>query len=190
LFRHLLGAEGESLIITKFFAENTWNDFVSLMETDSQCSECWCLNHREPAGCATGKAAQEKMKILTENKKVHGLLLYKDQECIGWIAVDPMSELKGHDCQNSGKENEWSIHCLFIKEGFRGIGISKQLIQDATQYAKENGANIISAFPIPEENRNNFPVNEAEFSGRLSTYIKLGFQPVGEPSEFYQRVEL
>ncbi len=160
------------------------------MEADSQCSECWCLNHREPAGCPTGKVAQEKMKTLTATEKVSGLLAFKDQECIGWIAIDPMSELNGHDCQASGKENEWSIHCLFIKEGFRGIGISKLLIQSATQYAKENGASIISAFPIPEDKRNKFPANEAEFSGRFSTYIKLGFRPIGEPSDFYQRVEL
>lgn len=26
-------------------------DFVSLMQTDAQCSHCWCLNHRAPTGC-------------------------------------------------------------------------------------------------------------------------------------------
>jgi hypothetical protein len=45
------------------------------------------------------------------------------------------------------------------------------------EFAKSNGAKLISAFPIPEENRNRFPVNEAEFSGRLSTYLKFGFKP-------------
>lgn len=101
-----------------------------------------------------------------------------------------MTEMIGHDCQNSGKENEWSIHCLFVKDGFRGKGASVQLIKAAVDYAKERNAKVVSAFPIPSENRTKFPPNEAEFSGRSSTYSKLGFQVDGEASEFYQRVEL
>lgn len=169
---------------------DTWNDFSSLMQTDSQCSECWCLNHREPTGCPTGVIARDKMQKLTVANKVGGLLAYQDQKCVGWIAIDPMSDLVGHDCQPSGKPNEWSIHCIFIKDGHRGQGISSQLIKAAIEYARVNGANLVSAFPIPNENRNRFPVNEAEFSGRFSTYSKLNFKPVGEGSEFYQRMEL
>lgn len=178
------------MIVVKRLTSDTWSDFVLLMQTDKQCSDCWCLNHREPAGCPTSVAAQEKMQQLTTEDKVGGMLAYHDQECIGWIAIDPMTELVGHDCQPSGKPNEWSIHCLFIKDGFRGQGISRQLISAAIEFAKSNGAKLISAFPIPEENRSRFPVNEAEFSGRLSTYSKFGFRPAGEASEFYQRMEL
>ncbi|MBL7671762.1 MAG: GNAT family N-acetyltransferase [Bdellovibrionaceae bacterium] len=171
-------------------SSETWNDFVSLMSTDSQCTECWCLNHREPAGCPTGSAAKEKMQEMTDKKKVGGLLAYQDKECIGWIAVDPLAELVGHDCQPSGKPNEWSIHCIFVRDGFRGQGVSTDLIRAAIDFAKANGASLISAFPIPSENRKRFPVNEAEFSGRFSTYSKMGFKPVGESSDFYQRMEL
>jgi GNAT superfamily N-acetyltransferase len=130
------------------------------------------------------------MQQLTTEDKVGGLLAYQDQKCVGWIAVDPMTELVGHDCQPSGKPNEWSIHCIFIKDGFRGQGVSKQLISAAIEFAKSNGAKLISAFPIPSENRSRFPVNEAEFSGRFSTYSKMGFKPSGEPSDFFQRMEL
>lgn len=171
-------------------SSDNWNDFVSLMQTDKQCSECWCLNHREPSECPTGTAAQEKMQKLTTEKRVGGLLAYKDQACVGWIAIDPMSDLVGHDCQSTGKDREWSIHCLFVKDGFRGQGISNLLIQEAIKYAKSNGAKLISAFPIPEANRSRFPVNEAEFSGRFSTFKKLGFVSDGDSSEFYQRMEL
>lgn len=167
-----------------------WNDFVSLMRADAQCSECWCLNHRAPAGCATGAAAQEQMKQLTDQKKVGGLLAYNGAECVGWISIDPMTAMVGHDCQSSAKPDEWAIHCIFVKDGFRGQGISTKLIQASVGFAKENGARLVSAFPIPEQNRSKFPPNEAEFSGRYSTYSKLGFKPAGEESEFYQRMEL
>lgn len=167
-----------------------WNDFVSLMQTDSQCSECWCLNHRAPAGCATGMAAQKEMKQLTDQNKVGGLLAYSGTECVGWLSVDPMTAMVGHDCQSSAKPDEWSIHCIFVKDEFRGQGISTKLIQAAVRFAKENGAKIVSAFPIPDQNRAKFPPYEAEFSGRYSTYAKMGFKSAGEPSDFYQRMEL
>lgn len=117
-------------------------------------------------------------------------MAYENQECIGWIAIDPMTELIGHDCQASAKPNEWSIHCIFVKDGFRGKGLSNKLISAAIEYAKDRAASIISAFPIPEEHREKFPANEAEFSGRFSTYSKMGFVPQGETSDFYKRMEL
>jgi len=174
----------------KQLGTDTWTDFVSLMQMDAQCAECWCLNHREPTGCATGTAAQEKMKLLTDQNKVGGLLAYVGTDCVGWLSIDPMTEMVGHDCQSTAKPDEWSIHCIFVKDGFRGQGISTKLIQAAVVFAKENGAKLVSAFPIPSKNRSKFPPNEAEFSGRFSTYAKLGFKPVGEGSDFYQRMEL
>jgi predicted GNAT family acetyltransferase len=171
-------------------SSSSWDDFVSLMQTDSQCSDCWCLNHRAPSGCSTGLEAKKEMQSLVFANKVQGLLAYVNQESVGWIAIEPMSELVGHDCQDSAKEQEWSIHCLFVKDGFRGQGISNYLIKSAIDYAKLHNAKIISAFPIPSENRNRFPPNEAEFSGRFSTYAKKGFLAAGDPSDFYQRVEL
>lgn len=177
------------LISLKSLSTETWNDFATLMRTDSQCKECWCLNHRQPPGCPTGDAAQKKMQSLTENNLVHGILAYQGNECIGWIAVDSISELHGHDCQTTGKDDEWSIHCLFVKDGHRGKGVSTHLIHAAMKYSKEQGAQIVSAFPIPSEQRHRFPENAAEFSGRYSTFVKLGFKAAGEGSSFYQRME-
>jgi GNAT superfamily N-acetyltransferase len=166
----------------------TWDGFVSLMEADIQCSECWCLNHRATQGCSTGLLAKNEMKTLTADGKVHGLLAYDEEKCIGWVAIDPMSEMIGHDLQSTGKDTEWTIHCLFIAEKYRSRGISTLLIQAATEYARSNGAKVVSAFPIPQDNRKKFPENEAEFSGRFSTYHKLGFRTDGDASDFYQRV--
>jgi GNAT superfamily N-acetyltransferase len=139
--------------------------------------------------CPTGILAKEKMMALTADRSIHGLLAYNENLCVGWIAVDPMTNLVGHDLQSTGKVKEWSIHCLFVRDGFRGQGISTQLIQAAVEFAKANGAKVVSAFPIPHENQTRFPPNEAEFSGRFLTYQKLGFKSVGPASNFYQRME-
>lgn len=167
-----------------------WSDFAELMSSDDQCSQCWCLNHRERPGCVTGAAARDRMKILTEANRVGGLLAYFGGQCCGWVAIDPMTVLVGHDCQPTAVPGEWSIHCLFVKEAFRGQGVSSQLILAAIDFGRSQGAVVISAFPIPKENRHRFPKHEAEFSGRMSSFVKLGFKAVGQPTDFYQRVEL
>lgn len=174
----------------KSLTPDRWPDFVGLMQSDSQCNECWCLNHREPTGCPTGDAAKSRMQNIVRDREAHGLLAYEGSTCVGWLAIDSMATLKGHDCQATGKDGEWSIHCLFVKAGFRGKGISTAMIHAAIKYAYEQGAKIISAFPIPEINRLRFPEHEAEFSGRFSTFSKSGFRVHGEPGEFYQRMEL
>lgn len=174
----------------KAINSENWSDFAELMRSDAQCSDCWCLNHREPAGCATGSAAEQKMKALTLAGEVRGLLAYEGRICVGWIAVDPMDKMVGHDCKSSGVSGEWTIHCMFVKDGFRGKGLSTLMIKEAIVFARANGASLVSAFPIPEDQRKKFPEGVAEFSGRFKTYNGLGFSPVGEPSEFYQRVEL
>ncbi|MGE4133326.1 MAG: GNAT family N-acetyltransferase [Bdellovibrionales bacterium] len=168
----------------------TWNDFVALMQSEPQCRECFCLNHREPAGCATGEGAKARMSQLLTQGKVGGLLAFEGEKCIGWIAIDPMTELVGHDCQPSARDGEWAIHCIFVLDGFRGKGASTELIRAAIELAKSRGAHLVSAFPIPAENRERFPVNEAEFSGRYSSFSKMGFRSIGQPADFYQRMEL
>jgi GNAT superfamily N-acetyltransferase len=130
------------------------------------------------------------MRELTGQDKVGGLLAYDGNECVGWIGIDPLAELIGHECQPSATVNDWAIHCLFIRETHRGLGLSGRLICEAIDYAKSRGALIVSAFPIPSNNRSRFPPHEAEFSGRFATYARLGFVPVGAPSDFYQRMEV
>jgi GNAT superfamily N-acetyltransferase len=178
------------MIVIKELNHVTWPHFVTLFESDKNCSECWCLNHRESAGCPTGAQAKEQMKILCDQDKVNGLLAFQEQSCVGWIAIDPMDRLFGHDCQSSGKAKEWAIHCIFVRHTHRNLGVSKSLIDGAISYAKDKGASLISAFPIPEKNHMKFPLHEAEFSGRLSSFLKLGFKPVKEISDFYLRMEL
>ena len=68
--------------------------------------------------------------------------------------------------------------------------MSKLLIEAAVEFAKERGAQVVSAFPIPDQERQHFPAGEAEFGGRFSSFLKLGFTPVERLSKFYYRMEL
>lgn len=179
------------MIEVRKLTQQNWPDFVQLMESDRQCRECWCLNHRVSADkVSVGQAARAEMQSLVAQEKVSGLLGYFQERCCAWISVDPMSVLAGHDCQGTARSQEWAIHCVYIDPSFRGRGFSRQLIQHAVNLAANQGASLVSAFPIPAVSRTSFPKDLAEFSGRESTYRALGFAPAGELSDFYQRYEL
>src|SRR3989338_2386697 len=158
-----------------------WTDLVQLFETSEKCKECWCMNHRlPPKNEIIGAPAKEALKELVNKKAAFGALAYFDKKCVGWCAVDPIKKQPGHDYYLESKKNHtknvWSIHCLYLHPKFRGQGISKLLIQKAIEIAKSEGAAKVLAFPIPEENKSKFPSHEAEFSGRYSTFVKLGFK--------------
>lgn len=182
-------------IVFEELTTNNWSSFESLFSKCEQCSECWCLNHRVPASDAvTGDRAKEKMKDLTKEGKVGGLLGFIDKTCIAWVSVDPIETQVGHDyvVENdiTSQKNTWMVHCIYITPEYRNKGLSKSLIQEAISFAKSKGASKIIAFPIPSETRNMFPQDEAEFSGRHSSFEKAGFISKKKMNKFYELMEL
>lgn len=153
------------------------------------------MNHRlSQECCVTGDRAKIALENLIAGHQATGVLAYQDEHCVGWCAVDPIESLPGHDFYIERpefiKEKIWSIHCLFVIPAARGTGISTGLVKYAIDLARANGARKLLAFPIPEETHAQFPPHDSEFSGRLSTFLKLGFEKVDRLNEFYQIVEL
>lgn len=182
-----------NLQIEKLSSHN-WFHFENLFLENESCSKCWCLNHRvKPEDLVEGDLAKEKMNSLIEEGKANGLIGIIKNECVAWLSVDPLSSQLGHDYSLINKnieEHHWAIHCVYIKAKYRNLGLSKLMIQNGISYAKTQGATGIFAFPIPESNLSDFPKDEAEFSGRYSTFKKLGFVEKEILGNFYQVMNL
>lgn len=184
-----------NLIRGERLSAERWTDLVSLFESSEQCRDCWCMNHRiKPTAAVTGVLAKEALQNLIREDQAHGVLAYQGEQCVGWCAVDPLSEQPGHDyvleTQGPVPASTWSIHCLYVHPKARGAGVSRVLIKEAIDVAREAGATEVLAFPIPEESRSRFPPHEAEFSGRMSTFMKFGFERVQKLNEFYNVLAL
>ncbi|MGB1205936.1 MAG: GNAT family N-acetyltransferase [Chitinophagales bacterium] len=178
----------------KIITKDNWEDFVQLLSINPQCSECWCLNHRvAPNEIVYGDVAKNRMEKLVCQNRVGGLLGYLDKKCVAWISVDSLASQVGHDYILEGNEvpeNSWTIHCLYIDPKHRGQGLSKKLIEAAIEYAKDNNAKKILVFPIPPSSKDNDFPEDDEFSGRYSTYKKLGFVEDFRMNDFYQVMSL
>lgn len=186
---------------------STWLDLVKLFEQDRMTSQCFCLSHRVTAQeLVIEKDAHDQMKewvcpapklraiqpgednIAQETKRVHGLILYDNENPVGWVSVDPLHMLPGHDGHIEARENEWTIHCVFLLPAYRKKALSQQLIRGAMELAKKNGATIISAFPCPSETEDGQP-ESLLYGGRMKTYLELGFVSNLRLSDLSCRVE-
>lgn len=178
----------------KPLTSENWHDFEKLFSACEQCRECWCLNHRvRPSEVVTGEQAKAKMKSLLAAGQVGGLLGYVTDQCVAWLSVDALSTQCGHDYVTEGNSftpNTWTIHCVYIAPKCRGLGYSQELIRAGIEFAKSQGAKEVLVFPIPEETRAKFPEGEAEFSGRHSTFKKIGFIDKERLNDFYQVMQL
>lgn len=175
--------------------QDRFEDLTAVFETSDECKNCWCMNHRmAPEKVVTGGEARSCFQKSIGTESLSGLLAYVEGKPAGWCAVDPLRTQVGHDYYLSLKEppsaSTWIIHCLYVIPGARGLGVSTELVKGAVRLAREKGASEVLAFPIPEESHGKFPLHDAEFSGRMSTYLKQGFEKAERLNEFYQKVRL
>ncbi len=183
------------MIRVESVTDKNWDFLEQLFSESTECSDCWCMNHRsDPKSCPTGDTAKKTLRGEILKGTASGLIAFYENRPAGWCAIDPVKTQIGHDyhlqTESAQASQAWMIHCLYVDSRFRGNGISKHLIQSAIKLAKENGASELLAFPIPEDTKGKFPKDIAEFSGRLSTFTKLGFKPKERLSDFYQVVSL
>ena len=174
---------------------STWKDYELLMGEKGGCGGCWCMLFRIPykqfqANKPAGN--KEQMKALAAASEPLGLLAYKEDEPVGWIAFAPRTDYIKLDNSRSFKRIDdkpvWSITCFFVKKEFRKQGLSKQLIQGVIDYARKNNIETLEAYPA-------VPYNEKVPSpflwvGILSVFLECGFKIVQQNSKSRAMVRL
>jgi GNAT superfamily N-acetyltransferase len=120
-----------------------------------------------------GKKASIKNRV--DDGTAIGLLAYSDGEPVAWCSIVPRDTYKSPGGDET-KKDVWSIACFFIKRSFRSMGVTSQLLAAAVDYAKNNGARYIEAYPVAPDSPS------YRFMGVFPTFEKAGFQhvkPVG-----------
>ena len=99
-----------------------------------------------------------------------GILGYSENEAVAWCSIAPRET---HQRLGGDEElkNVWSITCFYVKNKYRRKGLMKFLIKGAENYAKENGAEYIEAYPIEKDSPNGYG-----FMGFIKTFEEMGFE--------------
>lgn len=163
-----------------------WEAFETLFGKRGACGGCWCMYFRrkniEWKESAADKNYSE-MKALVENGFMTGFLAFDGEKAVGWCAISPRKDYIKLATAKTLKpidNNEvWSIPCFFIHKDYRGMGVTQLLIEGSITWARENGINILEAYPLRPEKKQ---PDTFMYYGIVSVFKRCGFQVVREDS--------
>ena len=164
-----------------------WDDFEELFGPNGAYSGCWCMwwrITRSKFDESGNRGNRKSMKALVAAGTVPGILAYENGEPIGWCSVAPREEYASLNRSPVLKPVDerpvWSIVCFFIHRDHRAQGVGLQLIGGAVEYAKENGAEIVEAYPTKPRGKTLDAVSS--YMGIPKVFERAGFEKVGDPS--------
>ena len=120
---------------------------------------CWCLSYRIPSKqnqALRGTERGELVKQLVAQDPPPGVLAYDGGEVVGWAAVHPRADTSfacNRKIPHVDDEKVWSIWCIRVRPGYRGKGISHQLLAGAVDMARTYGAPAVEGYPVDNGGR-------------------------------------
>jgi GNAT superfamily N-acetyltransferase len=159
-----------------------FEDLVTVINPTRNPRSCWCLAYRlTSAEIASFDAGGEgAMRDLAAGERPPGLIAYRDGEPVGWVGTALRSEVRrlAHSRVIPHVDDlpVWSVFCLVVRPGFRGRGVTGQLIEGAVAYAAAQGAPYAEAYPVEKPQGK---VNSAlAYVGTTAMFEKAGFDKV------------
>ena len=166
-----------------------WDQFVRLFGNNGACGNCWCMYYRlKKSDYREGKYDDRNklaMKEIVWKNKPAGILGFYEGEPIAWCAFAPREDYIKLEASRVHKRIDdklvWSIPCFFIHKDFRRHGVSLELLKGVIKIAKENGIQIIEAYPtIPTQEK--LP-DSFLWIGLFKSFEQAGFEIVDRTSK-------
>ncbi len=157
-----------------------WPDLERFFESRGGPKHCWCMVFRPMSSAFRRVGAPAKKQALYQAVAANtpvGILAYDGDEPVAWCSIAPLESYtnlrtRSYVSEGSDTEGVWSIACFYIRSGFRRQGMTTQLIKAAIDYARDNGAKIVEAYPV------DYDSPSYSYMGRIGTFERLGFEEV------------
>lgn len=175
--------------VIKALTSDRIDDLGRLFSTNGVTGQCWCMWFIIPVKAfhaAGGEGNQAAFcDLLAASEHPLGLLAYHNDEPVGWVAVGPRSRYvralstptyRGGEGDDRGT---WLVPCFFVRKEWRGVGISRALLEAAVALARESGASAIEGFPFSGQTRRSGGDTQVGFE---SLFVSCGFEVVRTPS--------
>src|SRR5260221_14372485 len=95
----------------------------------------------------------------------------------GWISLGPRGEslkLRRSPVMKPVDDAPvWSVVCSYVAKPYRGRGLQHRLLAAALEYARQNGARVLEAYPVDKADRSH---DDFMFFGSRSLYERAGFR--------------
>jgi GNAT superfamily N-acetyltransferase len=165
-----------------------WSDLEALFGSRGACAGCWDMYwriKRTEYEAQKGEGNRQAFHSLVQRGTVPGILAYDGDKPVGWCAVEPREAYpaleRSRILKPVDEQPVWSITCFFIARGYRRVGLSRQLIEAAVEWAKTQGASIVEGYP--KEKQKEGEAAAFAWTGYAEAYRKAGFMEVARRSE-------
>jgi GNAT superfamily N-acetyltransferase len=164
---------------------------------DGRSCQCqwWTLTNKEFN--ATTQAERERLlRSEVDDGTVPGLIAYVDGAAAGWVRIGPRDVLhrvpRTKDLMARVREvpdaGTWVVSCFVVRREFRGLGLTRALLDAAVDHARAGGAVRVEAYPIDLDV---VPRSANQlFRGVVSTFLAAGFTETSRPKPDRAVVEL
>ena len=177
---------------TKELTKKTWADFERLFSRGNGWDFCWCMHfHRSRIWPSSDKLHRAERNVrnrrdkraLVETGRTHGILVYADDEAIGWCQYGPREELpridESRDYREFDRDNStklWRITCFVVDKRYRRRGLATVALKAALNAIRKKGGGTVEAYPITQWRIGTF--GNQSTNGTATMFEKVGFKTV------------
>ncbi|POR56746.1 GNAT family N-acetyltransferase [Bosea psychrotolerans] len=170
-----------------------WPDLEDLFGPKGPCYGCWCNHFRMPQKLRMpllGEGARLLFEERVRKGPPPGLLAFAGDMPVGWLQVGPRAHIPEWNNPRRAStplpdapaedERNWAASCFFVRKGFRGKGVTADLLDGAISFARDSGARLLEAAPMDHEFKRS---NEGLYVGAERVFLRAGFSEVARQKE-------
>jgi len=151
-------------------------DMVEVFGERGVARNCFCMYWRTPkGGFEDNRDNRDRFADVARDERPPGLIGYVEDSPVGWVQVGPRDEFPAIDRSRLLRPVDdvetWSINCFVVRAGHRKRGVGAGLLAGAIQFATDQGAAVIEAYPVDGPRRSSVDY----FTGTLSMFDEHGF---------------
>jgi GNAT superfamily N-acetyltransferase len=165
---------------TRPLSSETWDHFAALVEANNGVwGGCWCMGFHVEGLTRSASDNRQAKHAHVRAGTVHQMLVYADDECVGWCQYGTPAELpsiknpKAYDKELVALP-DWRIGCIFTGKGHRGTGVARAAVAAVLDAVRDAGGGVVEAYPEQVEGRD--PQRGAYFhTGPETLFTDFGF---------------
>lgn len=165
---------------------DVWPAISDLFRQGGDPRWCWCQYWRMRArdfSAARVPELRSRLAALAAGPRAPGLVALMGERAVGWLGAGPRGDFERLERSRViPKVDEgpvWSIVCFAVARDARGEGLAARLLEAASVWASDHGAELLEAYPVAAP-RGVTLSPEAAFTGTLDMFERSGFRRVAE----------
>jgi GNAT superfamily N-acetyltransferase len=160
--------------------DDRFGDVVAILgctEKAPCCCQYWRMSSGEYSRAST-RTRRAALRAQTAERPAPGMLAYLDGEPAGWCGFGVRQRMerlvRSRTIPAIDDLPVWAIFCFTVRVGYRRRGVAHALLAGLIEYAREQGAPALEAYPVETEGTRIHAT--AAYVGTTSMFDAAGFR--------------